>query len=307
MVGYTTKCQLAQVTFSSKARCAHGMLFRQREIVANLRGGQGRSVPDNFLRRLREVVNVPHHCLATVSVALHTSQLRIVSSLRIEGLQLLAVTSSSRGTCLTSAVKSAPEVTLNPSCQKLRGSLDEGFDRFPHPRDRHSHLRGQCCSRFLELHDSTSIVMLALPNERRNGGFSFHISAVSQFRLPNSLAKRFPCATETRPPTPWSVSATRNLILATGSTGYTRPLNIRQRVFSLVIPHQVIVRTRNSCARCAQRQRRSNARCHHASRLQNDVLDGHRLETLHACLHGASWVPHKRTQLYTLSNLDSFA
>ena len=88
VVGYTTKCQLAQVAFSSKARCAHGMLFRQREIVANLRGGQGRSVPDNFLRRLREVVNVPHHCLATLSVAVHTGQLGIVSSLRIEGLPL---------------------------------------------------------------------------------------------------------------------------------------------------------------------------------------------------------------------------
>ena len=54
-----------------------------------------------------------------------------------------------------------------------------------------------------------------------------------------------------------------------------------------MIPHQVIVRTRNNCARCAHRQRRSNARCHHANRLQNDVLYGHRLETLHACLHGA--------------------
>ena len=58
-------------------------------------------------------------------------------------------------------------------------------------------------------------------------------------------------------------------------------------VFSLMIPHQVIVLTRNNCAHCAQRQRRSNARCHHANRLQNDVLYGHRLETLHACLHGA--------------------
>ena len=65
--------------------------------------------------------------------------------------------------------------------------------------------------------------MLALPNERRNGDLSFHISPVTQFRLPNSLAKRFPCATKTRPPTPRSVSATRNLILATGSSGYTRP------------------------------------------------------------------------------------
>ena len=40
VVGYTTKCQLAQVTLSSNARCAYGMLFRQREIVANLRGGR---------------------------------------------------------------------------------------------------------------------------------------------------------------------------------------------------------------------------------------------------------------------------
>ena len=64
------------------------MLFRQREIVANLREDRGRSIPDNFLRRLREVVNVPHHCLATVSVAVQTGQLRIVSSFRIEGLPL---------------------------------------------------------------------------------------------------------------------------------------------------------------------------------------------------------------------------
>ena len=49
---------------------------------------QGRSVPDNFLRQLREVVNVPHHCLATLSVAVHAGQLGIVSSLRIEGLPL---------------------------------------------------------------------------------------------------------------------------------------------------------------------------------------------------------------------------
>ena len=66
VVGYTTKCQLAQVTFSSNTRCAYGMLF--------------------------------HHCLATVSVAVHTGQLRIMSSLRIEGRPTpWAITSSSRG------------------------------------------------------------------------------------------------------------------------------------------------------------------------------------------------------------------
>ena len=67
----------------------HGMWFRQREIVANLREqGQGRFVPDNFLHRLREVVNVPHNCLVTVSVAMHTGQLWIARSLRIQGLPL---------------------------------------------------------------------------------------------------------------------------------------------------------------------------------------------------------------------------
>ena len=44
------------------------------------------SVPDNFLHRLREVVKVPHHCLVTVPVAMHTAQLGIAGSLRIQGL-----------------------------------------------------------------------------------------------------------------------------------------------------------------------------------------------------------------------------
>ena len=85
----------------------HGMWFRQRKIVANLREQeQGRFVPDNFLHRLREVVNVPHHFLVTVSVAVHTGQLGIASSLRIQGLPLRGLTSGSRGTCRTSAVPS---------------------------------------------------------------------------------------------------------------------------------------------------------------------------------------------------------
>ena len=58
----------------------HGMWFLQREIVANLRE-QGH-------HRLREVVNVPHNCLVTVSVAMHTGQLWIARSLRIQGLPL---------------------------------------------------------------------------------------------------------------------------------------------------------------------------------------------------------------------------
>ena len=37
------------------------------------------------LHRLQKVVNVPHHCLVTVSVAMHTGQL----GLRIQGVPLL--------------------------------------------------------------------------------------------------------------------------------------------------------------------------------------------------------------------------
>ena len=44
-------------------------------------------------------MNLPHHCLETVSVAMHTGQL----GLSIQGLPLLVITSSSRGTRHTSA------------------------------------------------------------------------------------------------------------------------------------------------------------------------------------------------------------
>ena len=63
------------------------MWLCRRQIVANLREQrQGRFVPDNFLHRPQEVVRVPHHCLVTVPVAMHTAQPRIASSLRIQGL-----------------------------------------------------------------------------------------------------------------------------------------------------------------------------------------------------------------------------
>ena len=42
-------------------------------------------------------------------------------------------------------------------------------------------------------------------------------------------------------------------------------------MFSSVIPHRVIVRTRSRCARCAQRQRGSNARCHRPKQTANAV------------------------------------
>ena len=58
--------------------------------------------------------------------------------------------------------------------------------------------------------------MLALFTARRNGDLFFHISPVTQFRRPNSLAWRIPCATKTRPPIPRSVSATRNFRLVPG-------------------------------------------------------------------------------------------
>ena len=52
----------------------------------------------------------------------------------------------------------------------------------------------------------------------------FHTSPVTKFRLPNSLAKRSLYVSKARPPTPRSVSATRNLILASGSSGFAKPV-----------------------------------------------------------------------------------
>ena len=73
------------------------MWFRQREIVANLREqGQGRFVPDNFLHRLREVVNVPHNCLIRAS-----SGSRGASAFKDSHFPETP-TPSSRGTCRTS-------------------------------------------------------------------------------------------------------------------------------------------------------------------------------------------------------------
>merc|ERR1719336_524394 len=41
---------------------------------------------------------------------------------------------------------------------------------------------------------------------------------------PNSMAKRLPLASSTKPPTPRRASAARNLIFASGSSGFTRPV-----------------------------------------------------------------------------------
>ena len=127
----------------------------------------------------------------------------------------------------------------------------------------------RCCTRLTEFHDSTSSVMLAMPVIRRSPCSQRGGTEICRF---TSLLTR---------------SSAVPIHLHNDFRVQRRQDHQLHGVFSLVIPHQVIVRTRNNCARCAQRQRRSNARCHHANRLQNDVLDGHRLETLHACLHGA--------------------
>ena len=90
---YRSKIRTSGRVHDKVLACASDLLLegslRIRHVVSPTRDcgksarERRRSVPDNFLRRLREVVNVPHHCLATVSVAVHTGQLRIVSSLHI--------------------------------------------------------------------------------------------------------------------------------------------------------------------------------------------------------------------------------
>ena len=46
---------------------------------------------------------------------------------------------------------------------RFQGSLNVGFDRIPHLRDKHSHIPGRCSTRLAELPDSTSGVMLEMP------------------------------------------------------------------------------------------------------------------------------------------------
>merc|ERR1719254_19778 len=64
----------------------------------------------------------------------------------------------------------------------------------------------------------------ALFRHTRKGGLFFHISPVTQSLRPSSLANRLPLASNTKPPTPRSASAARNLILASGSSGFTSPV-----------------------------------------------------------------------------------
>ena len=73
------------------------------------------------------------------------------------------------------------------------------------------------------LHRSAMSSEVVLLRVKRNGSLSFHTSPVTQFRRLNSLARWFPCATKTRPPTPRSVSTTKNLILASKPSGLTKP------------------------------------------------------------------------------------
>ena len=44
----------------------------------------------------------------------------------------------------------------------FQGSLDEGFDRFPHLQDKHSQIHCKCCTRLVKLRDSASRVTLAM-------------------------------------------------------------------------------------------------------------------------------------------------
>ena len=92
----------------------------------------------------------------------------------------------------------------------------------------------RCCTRLTEFHDSTSSAMFALPSDvvrsrlvHSEAEWRFVLPHLSRYAVPPSqlLAQWFPCATKTKPPTPRSVSATRNLILATGSSN----LCFRQR------------------------------------------------------------------------------
>merc|ERR1712003_442944 len=64
----------------------------------------------------------------------------------------------------------------------------------------------------------------ALLRQSRKGGLFFHISPVTSSRRPSSLANRFPSLSNTKPPTPRKASAAKNLILASGSSGFTKPV-----------------------------------------------------------------------------------
>ena len=166
VVGYTTKCQLAQVTFSSKARCTHACCFAN-ERLWRICERQGRSVPDNFLRRLREMVNVPHHCLATVSSRCiqASSESRTISTPTLWPPPQAHAARAFRLRCC----ESAPEMTLwknffpEPALPKASSQeLPLGYAGNGSIVILGS-IQGRCCTRLTEFHDSTSNVTLAMP------------------------------------------------------------------------------------------------------------------------------------------------
>ena len=140
-------------------------------------------------------MNVPHHCLATVSVAVHTGQLGITSCLRIQGLPLPgchlkahAVRASSLRCCEIGSRNDVGTSFLNPGLPedtsrdsplgyagngsigilgRFQGSLNAGFDRSLHLQNKHSHISGKCCTRLVELHDSACGVCTAKRRHQR--------------------------------------------------------------------------------------------------------------------------------------------
>ena len=122
----------------------------------------------------------------------------------------------------------------------------------------------RCCTRLTELQCLLCQAMSsddALYMARRNGGLSFHISPVTQFCLPNPLAKQFPCAKKTRPPTPRSVSATRNprsaaqIVLSTAREIRSTPSK-RESISMVTCVEEDRVQTRPGQTRSKSRSRR---------------------------------------------------
>ena len=82
----------------------------------------------------------------------------------------------------------------------------------------------KCCTRLTEFHDSTSSVVFAMP-VHSEAKWRFVLPHLSCHKvLPSQLiGKTVSVCVETRLPTSLSVSATRNLILASRSSGFTKP------------------------------------------------------------------------------------
>ena len=78
--------------------------------------------------------------------------------------------------------------------------------RFPKQTHKARPSTGKNCARLVDLHDSASLVMFAVPSDIVGGG-PLQSNA-------KSLAKRSLCPSNRRPQTPQSTSASKTLILA---------------------------------------------------------------------------------------------